>query len=55
VDNKWVTAPPVMTGRYTGEIPLDKVQDAFSKTELENMEVVGKRLRCTGSRFVVYT
>src|SRR5712671_6205679 len=27
----------VMTARYTGEIPLDKVQEAFSKMELENM------------------
>lgn len=25
----------VMTARYTGEIPLDKVQEAFSKMELE--------------------
>jgi RNA-binding protein YhbY len=32
----------VMTARYTGEIPLDKVQEAFSKMELENMEVIGK-------------
>src|SRR5207247_2062773 len=30
----------VMTARYTGEIPLDKVQEAFSKMELENMEVI---------------
>jgi len=44
----------VMTARYTGEIPLDKVQEAFSKMELENMEVIGKRPRCTGSRLVVY-
>jgi hypothetical protein len=29
--------------RYTGEIPLDKVQEAFSRMELENMEVIGKR------------
>ena len=33
----------VMTARYTGEIPLDKVQEAFSKMELENGEVIGKR------------
>jgi hypothetical protein len=32
-----------MTARYTGEIPLDKVQEAFSKMELENGEVIGKR------------
>ena len=44
----------VMTERYTGEIPLDKVRVAFSKMELENMEVIGKRPRCTGSRLVVY-
>jgi hypothetical protein len=44
----------VMTARYTGEIPLDKVQEAFSKMELENIEVIGKRPRCTGSRLVVY-
>jgi hypothetical protein len=44
----------VMTARYTGEIPLDKVQEAFSKMELENMEVIGKRPRCTSSRLVVY-
>ncbi len=42
-----------MTARYTGEIPRDKVQEAFSKMELENMEVIGKRLRCTGSRLAV--
>lgn len=44
----------VMTARYTGEIPLDKVQEAFSKMELENIGVIGKRPRCTGSRLVVY-
>ena len=44
----------VMTARYTGEIPLDKVQEAFPKMELENMEVIGKRPCCTGSRLVVY-
>ena len=44
----------VMTARYTGEIPLDKVQEAFSKMELENMEVIGKRLRRASSRLVVY-
>jgi len=44
----------VMTARYTGEIPLDKVQEAFSKMELENMEVIGKRPRCTDSRLVMY-
>jgi hypothetical protein len=44
----------VMKARYTGEIPLDKMQDAFSKMELENMEVIGKRQRCTGNRLVVY-
>ena len=44
----------VMTARYTGEIPLDKVQEAFSKMELENMEVIGKRPLCTSSRLVVY-
>ena len=43
----------VMTARYTGEIPLDKVQEAFSRMELENMEVIGNR-SCTGSRLVVY-
>jgi hypothetical protein len=43
-----------MTARYTGEIPPDKVQVAFSKMELENMEVIGKRPRCTSSRLVVY-
>ena len=43
-----------MTARYTGEIPLDRVQEAFSKMELENMEVIGKRPRCTSSRLVVY-
>ena len=47
-------SPAVMTARYTGEIPLDKVQDAFSKMELENMELIGKRPRCTSSRLVVY-
>jgi hypothetical protein len=44
----------VMTARYTGEIPLDKVQEAFSQMELENMEVIGKRPRYTGSPLVVY-
>ena len=44
----------VMTARYTGEIPLDKVQEAFSRMESENIEVIGKRQRCTGSRLVVY-
>jgi hypothetical protein len=44
----------VMTARYTGEIPLDAVLEAFSKMELENMEVIGKRARCTNSRLVVY-
>jgi hypothetical protein len=29
----------MMTARYAGEIPLDKVQEAFSKMELENMEL----------------
>jgi hypothetical protein len=32
----------VMTAGYTGEIPLDKVQEAFSKVELEKREVLGK-------------
>src|ERR1700693_4814636 len=41
-------------GKIHREIPLDKVQEAFSKMELENMEVIGKRSRCTGSRLVVY-
>jgi hypothetical protein len=45
----------VMTARYTGEIPLDRVQKAFSKMELENTEVIGKRPRCTGSRLVAYS
>jgi hypothetical protein len=44
----------VMTARYTGEIALDKVQEAFSRMESENIEVIGKRQRCTGSRLVVY-
>jgi hypothetical protein len=44
----------VMTTRFTGEIPVDKVQEAFSKMELENMEIIGKRPRCAGSRLVVY-
>jgi hypothetical protein len=44
----------VMTARYTGEIPLDKVQEAFSKMELENEGVIGKRTHCTGSHLVVY-
>ena len=44
----------VMTARYTGGIPLDKGQEALSKMELENMEVIGKRPRCTASRLVVY-
>jgi hypothetical protein len=44
----------VMTARYTGEIPLEQVRAAFSSRELENMEVIGKRPRCTGSRLVVY-
>src|ERR1700756_3428732 len=43
----------VMTARYTGEIPPDKVQDAFSKMESEN-KVIGKRPRCTCSSLVVY-
>jgi hypothetical protein len=47
-------SPAVMTARYTAEIPLDKVQEACSKMELENMEVIGKRPRCTGSRLAVY-
>ena len=33
----------VMKARYTGEIPLDKVQEAFAKMELENMEVIGRK------------
>jgi serine/threonine protein kinase len=49
-----VHSSAVMTARYTGQIPPDKVQEAFSKMELENMEVIGKRPRCTGSRLVVY-
>jgi hypothetical protein len=44
----------VMTARYTGEIPLDKVQEAFSKMEWENIEVIGKRPNCTGNGLVVY-
>jgi hypothetical protein len=44
----------VMTARYTGEIPLDKVQEAFSKMELENKGVIGKRPRRACSRLVVY-
>lgn len=44
----------VMTARYTGEIPLDKVQEAFSKMELENIGVIGKRPIPTSSRLVVY-
>jgi integrase len=44
----------VMTPRYTGRIPLGNVQDAFSKMELKNMEVIGKRPLCTGGRLVVY-
>src|SRR5208282_5032934 len=43
-----------MTARYTGEIPLQQVQEAFSKMELENGGVIGKRPRCTNSRLVVY-
>ena len=43
-----------MTARYTGEIPLDKVQEAFSSMQLENIGVIGKRRRRTGSRLVVY-
>ena len=26
-------------GGFTGEVPLDKVQEAFSKMELENMKI----------------
>ena len=44
----------VMTARYTGEIPLGRVPEAFSKMELENREVIGKRPRCTSSPLVVY-
>jgi hypothetical protein len=33
----------VMTARYTGEIPLHKVQEAFPQMELENIGVIGKR------------
>jgi integrase len=44
----------VMTARYTGEIPLEQVRTAFSTMELENMEVIGKRPRCTRSRLVAY-
>ena len=44
----------VMTASYAGEIPLDKMQEAFSEMELANMEVFGKRPRCTGGRLVVY-
>jgi hypothetical protein len=29
---------PVMTARYTGEIPLEQVRAASSNSELENME-----------------
>lgn len=43
-----------MTESYTGEIPLDNTQEASSQVELESMEVMGKRPRCTGSRLVVY-
>jgi hypothetical protein len=43
-----------MTAGHTVEIPLEKVQEEFSKMELENREVIGKRHRCTGSRLVVY-
>ena len=32
----------------------NSLEEAFSKMELENMEVIGKRPRCTGSRLVVY-
>jgi hypothetical protein len=31
----------VMTARYTGEISLEKVQEAFSRRKLEKMEVIG--------------
>ena len=44
----------VIAVRNTGDIPLDKVQEAFSKLEFENTEVIGKQARCTGSRLVVY-
>ena len=44
----------VATVRYTGEIPLDKVREAFARMELKNMEIIGKRPRCTGSSLVVY-
>ena len=27
-------------GGFTGEVPLDKVQEAFSKMELENMKIL---------------
>lgn len=47
-------SPAVDDGKIYWGIPLDKVQEAFSKMELENMEVIGKRPRCTGSRLVVY-
>lgn len=46
--------PGGLRPEFVPEIPLDKVQEAFSKMELENMEVIGKRPRCTGSRLVVY-
>ena len=53
--NRPVSASAEVLANYnTGEIPLDKVQEAFSKMELENIGVIGKRPRCTGSRLVVY-
>jgi len=35
-------SPAVMTARYTGEIPLDEVQEALSRIELQNMGAIGK-------------
>ena len=43
-----------ITARYAGGIPLDKVSEAFSKVELENIGVIGKWPSCTRSRLIVY-
>jgi len=39
--NNWYIHNPKMTGGgFTGEVPLDKVQETFSNMELENMKIL---------------
>ena len=51
---RYIIIQPVNPRQLRRPHALDKMQEAISKMELENMEVIGGRPRCTGSRLVVY-